>query len=388
MQFKSQLPLIFITAFLDILGMSLLIPVFPDLTAHFHAAEPWTMWTQSIYSIGMFFAGFYVGNLSDKYGRKNILIVTSSFNLLGYILSLAAISLGNVDSLFVFWFYLLARFIAGIGWSGFAVVQAYISDISSPEDKTKNMGLIGAAFGSAFLIGPAIGGILTKIAGIEGIFTISIIIITINLLWIIFWLPEPKQHISEMKNVDIHEWKMSKEIYLLLALGLGAGIGFSVMQSWSGQYYVDRFWFDADTRGYIMSVVGLVSIVFQGFLVKHIRRFLDEARMIQAWLGVLTIGMILLAINSIPLFVFFIVILFPLGMGSFWPSVNALLAKDAGKHAGRVMGMSTSMWGIGGIVGPILTGWLYAGHITLPFWWASVLFWILSVVAFVYLRKS
>lgn len=113
----NQLPLILLTAFLDILGMSLLIPIFPDLTAHFHAAESWTMWIQSIYSLGMFLAGFVVGNLSDTYGRKNMLIVTSILNLLGYIFSLMALSMGNPSATLVFGFYLVARFIAGIGGS-------------------------------------------------------------------------------------------------------------------------------------------------------------------------------------------------------------------------------------------------------------------------------
>lgn len=186
MKFKSQLPLILTTAFLDILGMSILIPVFPDLTAHFNQAESWTMWTQSVYAIGMFFSGFVVGNLSDKYGRKNLLIATSAFNLLGYIVTLLALQFGSTVGIIGFAGYLLARLVAGIGGSGFAVVQAYISDISSPEEKTKNMGLIGAAFGTAFLVGPAIGGTIAQLAGIEGILIVSTIIITINLLWIIF----------------------------------------------------------------------------------------------------------------------------------------------------------------------------------------------------------
>lgn len=387
MKFKSQLPLILATAFLDILGMSVLIPVLPDLTAHFHQAESWTMWTQSVYAIGMFFSGFFIGNLSDKYGRKNLLIVTSSFNLLGYIVTLLALQFGSTVGIMGFAGYLLARLVAGIGGAGFGVVQAYISDISSPEEKTKNMGLIGAAFWTAFLVGPAIGGTIAQLAGVEGILTVSIIIITINLLWIIFWLPEPKHHIDEMPKVDIMEWKMTPEIYFFLGLGLLSNIGFSVMQSGSGQYYADRFSFTADTRGYIMSIVGFVSIVFQGFLVKYVRKYLDERMMMQVGLGILVIGMTLLAANTHPYFIFFIIILFPLGMGSFGPSIGSLLAKDAGKHAGRVMGMNTSISGIGGIVGPILTGWLYAIHITLPFWSASVLFLTLFIATVMYFMK-
>lgn len=142
MKLKSQLPLILTTAFLDILGMSLLIPSFPAITAHFGQAESWSMWTQAIYSFGMFAAGSIVGNLSDKFGRKNMLLVTTTINILGYFATYLALKLGSTVGITGFALYLAARFVAGIGGSGFGVVQAYISDISIGAEKTKNMGMM------------------------------------------------------------------------------------------------------------------------------------------------------------------------------------------------------------------------------------------------------
>jgi DHA1 family tetracycline resistance protein-like MFS transporter len=379
--------LILLTAFLDLLGFSILMPVLPDITEHFHQAESWTMWTQSVYAVGMFFAGFIIGNLSDKYGRKNMLIFTTSINLLGYIVTLIALQFWNTVGIVGFVGYLFARLIAWVGGAGFGVVQAYISDISSPEEKTKNMGLMGAAFGTAFLVGPAIGGLLASFSGIEGILIVSSIIITINLIWIIFGLPEPKHHIEEMPTVDITQWQMSREVYILLFLSMCITIGFSVMQSGSGQYYTDRFGFDADMRGYTMAVVGAISIIFQGFLVKYVRKVFDEYRMFDIGLFLVALGMILLALNPFAFLVFFVVILFPLGMGSLGPSLASLLARDAGKHAGRVMGINTSMTWVGGIIGPILTGGLYAIDITLPFYAAGGLFLVLLVISFLSLKQ-
>lgn len=388
---NKSLLLVLITAFLDILGLSILLPVFPDITAHFHQAESWTMWTQSIYAVGMFFSGIFIGNLSDKFGRKRMLIVTSGFNLLGYIATLIALNIGSTVGIMGFALYLSARVIAGIGGAGFWVVQAYISDISAPAEKTKNMGMMGAAFGTAFLIWPAIGGILASFWWTNWILFVSIAIITINFLWIIFWLPEPKHHLKEMDSVDLKEWTMTNEIYILLVLSVGATIGFSVIQSWSGQFYADKFHFDANLRGYTMAIVWLISIIFQGFLVKYIRKYLNEQRMMQVWLTILTIGMILLALNEYAILVFFIIILFPLGMGSFNPSLSSLLSRDAGKHAGRIMGMNTSVTGIGGIIWPILTWWLYGIHdyeITRPFWASAGLFFLLSLVSILFLKSS
>ncbi|MBP9778992.1 MFS transporter [Candidatus Gracilibacteria bacterium] len=409
---NKSLFLVLITAFLDILGMSILLPVLPDITTHFHQSESWTMWTQSVYAVGMFFSGIFIGNLSDKFGRRRMLIITTGINILGYIATLISLSVGSTAGLIGFAIFLGARIIAGIGGAGFGVVQAYISDISSPETKTKNMGMMGAAFGTAFLIGPAIGGIIAtglgipdKIAtglgipnyiinilnhgwGTTGILYVSIMIITINLLWIIFRLPEPKHHLTEMPNVNLKEWSMTSEIYVLLFLSLGITIGFSVIQSGSGQFYTDKFGFDANLRGYTMAIVGLVSIIFQGFLVKYVRRYLNEERMLQVGLIILSIGMILLASNEYAILVFYIIILFPLGMGSIGPSLASMLSKDAGKHAGRIMGMNTSITGIGGIIGPILTGGLYKFSITLPFWASSGLFLILFMVSIFFIGKN
>ena len=129
MQQKTLLPLILATAFLDLLGFSLFIPVLPDITAHFGQAESWTMWAQSIYSLGMFFAGAFLGNLSDKFGRKNILLLTTTINIVGYILTLWAIHTEYHIATFGFGLYLFARLVAGIAGAGFGVVQAYIADI-------------------------------------------------------------------------------------------------------------------------------------------------------------------------------------------------------------------------------------------------------------------
>ncbi len=409
---NKSLFLVLITAFLDILWMSILLPVLPDITTHFHQSESWTMWTQSVYAVGMFFSGIFIGNLSDKFGRRRMLIITTWINILGYIATLISLSVWSTAGLIWFAIFLWARIIAWIGGAWFWVVQAYISDISSPETKTKNMGMMGAAFGTAFLIGPAIGGIIAtwlwipdKIATwlwipnyiinilnhwwwTTGILYVSIMIITINLLWIIFRLPEPKHHLTEMPNVNLKEWSMTSEIYVLLFLSLWITIGFSVIQSWSGQFYTDKFGFDANLRGYTMAIVWLVSIIFQWFLVKYVRRYLNEERMLQVWLIILSIGMILLASNEYAILVFYIIILFPLWMWSIGPSLASMLSKDAGKHAWRIMGMNTSITGIWGIIWPILTGWLYKFSITLPFWASSWLFLILFMVSIFFIGKN
>lgn len=164
-------------------------------------------------------------------------------------------------------------------------------------------------------------------------------------------------------------------------------IGFSVIQSGSSQYTADRFGFSADMIGYSLTVVGITSILFQGFLIKYVRKWLTEVQMITTGFAILTLGMFLYAINPFALLVFFIVILFPLGMGMSNPSLASQLSQASPYYSGKVMGLNTSATGVGGIIGPLLVGWLYTLHISFPFWASMGLFAVLTLVTLVYFQQ-
>ena len=354
---KSQLPLILTTAFLDILGIGILIPILPDIIRNFSVAEHWNPYSQGVYSIGMFLWGLLFWRLSDIYGRKNLLVITSWLNLLGYVvlyLSLSAYILPFEASI-LFIIFIGARFISGLWGAGFGVVQAYISDISQPAEKTKNMGLIGAAFGLAFLIGPAIGGLLSK-WGIEYVIIGCILAIAVNFLMIIFRLGEPEKHTAEM-HTEHTPFHFSKEVILLLILSFGGTLAFSSIQSWSSQYYADVFWFNADKIGYTLSLVGLIAVIYQWWLVKYVRRYFTERQMIQIALFLMVVSLTLFAMNRSAFWLFFIIPLFPLAMGSFQPSISSLIASKAGKEVGKVMCTIPLLW-----VLRVSSDLLWSGH--------------------------
>ncbi len=384
------MPLILVTAFLDILGIGILIPVLPDLIKDLWAAEAWTAYSQWIYAVGMFFGWLYFGKMSDVYGRKNMLIATTGLNLLGYIVLLFSLSayvsgFPNLGSYQVWFFlFMIARCVSGLGWAGFWVIQAYISDISTPA-KTKNMWLIGAAFGLAFLVWPAIGGILSQ-WGIEYVIIGCIIAIAINLIQIIFKLPEPSKHVLEM-HVDHEPFRFSETVIVLLILSFWTTLAFSAIQSWSTQYYADVFKFDSTMRGYRLSLVGLIAIIYQGGLVKYVRRIWDEKQMIQISLGIMAVSLALFAWNTSPFWLFFIIPLFPIAMGTFQPSLGSLIANKAWKEVGKVMWYNTSVMSIGNMVGPFLVGTLYASHPTYPFWVSAGIGVLLFLLAYLKLRK-
>lgn len=187
--------------------------------------------------------------------------------------------------------------------------------------------MIGAAFGLAFLIGPAIGGLLSR-WGIEYVILGCIVAITINLILILMVLREPAKHKIEMhtEHVPFH---FSRLMIILFILSFGGTLAFSAIQSGSSQFYKDVFGFSADQIGYTLSLVGLVAIIYQGGLVKYVRQYLTEIEMIQVAIGLMFVSLFLFAVNRDVGFLYPIIALFPIAMGTFQPAINSLIAGKA-----------------------------------------------------------
>lgn len=414
MFWKSQLPLIITTAFLDILGMSLFIPLLPGIITAFWVQGSWAWFSQAVYAIWMFMGGFIFAPLSDKLGRKRMLSYTSILNLLGLIVMLisvwgleantsahhaggevVAILPFSLSSLFsyitpMFVVFLLWRFIGGFGGAGYGVIGAYISDISTAQNRMRNMGLMGAAFGLAFLIWPAISGILSSFGiSVHMILLITIALITLNVILIWTILEEPKEHTIKQENTTNIPFTLSSNLKTLLFLSLWASLAFAAIQSMSSIYYADKFHFTAAEIGYTMAMVWLVSVLYQWYFVKFVRKYFDEISMIHIAFGILTIAFIGFSLNTSPLWLFLWVGLFPLGMWSFNPSLSSLVSKYAWERVGKVMGYNTSVQSIGNIFGPIMAGLLYSvPGSSLPFMVSAGIFIILFIVSFLLRRNT
>jgi MFS transporter, DHA1 family, tetracycline resistance protein len=281
----------------------------------------------------------------------------------------------------LFLVFLLARFVWWLGGAGFSVIQAYIADISSPTERMKNMGLMGAAFGIAFLVGPALSGVLSNFISSRDIIMITFFVIFANVVLIYMFLQEPKKHV-DTNWLHIADFHFSRVVLILLFLSFGSTLAFAAIQAMSTQFYADRFSFSATQIGYTMAMVGLVAVLYQAWLVKYVRRYLDEYQMLTFAFVILVIGFAGFSLNESPVWLFFWVIFFPLGMGSFNPAVGSLLSKTAGKEIGKVMGYNTSIQSIWQIAGPILAGLLYVTPGTnAPFLASAAIFVVLLSIS-------
>ncbi len=246
------------------------------------------------------------------------------------------------------------------------------------------MGLIGAMFGLGFLVGPGIGGIISTISftavGLAGLAAASV-----NLLLIVLLLPEPKKHVP-VDGVHLGAGKRTKLMMSMFILSFVLTIAFSPIQGINSQYNIDLFHFTSQQISYVLILVGFTSVVYQAFLIKYVRKYLNEVSMIRFGLGLLLVAFCLQAVNRSEFWLWVIIPLFPLGMGAVQPAISSIVARDAGHSAGKYLGMNNSYTSLGNIAGPFLAGYLYAHSIFLPYWVSAGLFAAILVASYFLLK--
>src|SRR5690606_12974970 len=182
---RAAIGFIFVTLLIDVMGWGLIIPVMPELISELknipiNEASAYGAWLVSAYALTQFICAPIIGNLSDKFGRRPVLL----FSLAGFGIDYLFLALAPTYG----WLF-VGRVIAGITGASFTTASAYIADVSTPENRAKNFGMIGAAFGIGFIIGPAVGGLLAGL-GIRAPFYAAAILCLLNLLYGYFILPE------------------------------------------------------------------------------------------------------------------------------------------------------------------------------------------------------
>jgi DHA1 family tetracycline resistance protein-like MFS transporter len=363
---------IFITLLIDVIGFGIIIPVMPKLISQLKQVDISTASTYGsllmfAYAFVQFLCAPVLGNLSDKYGRRPVLL----FSLFGF----------GIDYLFLalaptYGWLLVGRIIAGITGASFTTGAAYISDISTRENRAKNFGMIGAAFGLGFIIGPVIGGLLGKL-GPRIPFYAAAALALINWVYGYFVLPEslPKE------NRRAFDWKRANPVGSLLHLkkypaitGLAFSIlliyiaAHSVMSTWSyfGMY---RFNWDEKMVGLSLGAVGIMVALVQGGLIRYINPKLGNEKSIFTGLGLYAFGLLLFGMATQSWMMFVILIPYCLG-GITMPAIQAIMAGHVPPNQqGELQGTITSLMSAAAIIGPLLMNNLfyYFTHSDAPF---------------------
>lgn len=348
-----QYAAIFLTCFIDILGFGIVIPVLPLYAEHFGATALQIGWLIGIFSLAQFFFAPVWGKISDRVGRKPVLLIGLAGTVAGYVLMGLA---QTVTALFV------ARLIAGISGANISAAQAYLADISTPENRARAMGLLGAAFGLGFVFGPALGGWAGATFNYAAPMYIAAGLAAVNAVFVLFRLPEshhpgvadrPAERLfpTLFSHVEKRTFLWSVGGYFLVITG------FSIMTSLFALLLNHRFGLDAKKTGYILAGIGIIGVVIQGGLIGRLVRRCGEPRLALSGAVLMGAGLAWLAFAGSVGSMFAATALVGIGNSLLMPTLSSLASRSAeAEWQGRALGVMQSCGSLARWFGPMIAG--------------------------------
>ncbi len=359
----SPLFLIFLTVFIDMVGFGIIIPVLPLYAQHFHATPVEIGWLTGIYSGMQIIFMPLLGRLSDRVGRRPVLIISLAGTAIGFLIMGWASSLPLLFA---------ARIIDGATGGNISTAQAYIADISTPENRSRSMGVIGAAFGLGFTFGPMIGGIMSHISyGAPFYFAAGLAAVNTVLLY--FILPESlsaehraKPH-QRTRLAAVFQHGDARMFGTIMATYFFSITGFAIMTTLFALFTEKHFGFDARKTGYLFGFIGIISVILQGGLIGRLVKMFGETALARAGLLLLAAALALLPlVPTIPTLLAVCAAL-AIANGLVNPTLNGLASQMIDRSwQGRALGLMQSAGSVGRLIGPLLGGWLLMFDLTKP----------------------
>lgn len=388
------LGVVFLTLFLDLLGFGVILPIQPFYAESFGATATVVTLIGAAYSLMQFLFAPMWGRLSDRIGRRPVVLISIAFAFVGWII------LGFANGLLML---VLARSIAGFGNANLGTVQAMVADVTKPEERARGMGMVGAAFGLGFLFGPIVGGIFGSKFGPQVPAFIAAGLAALNWILAFAILPETRPPSGVVVDAasaghrrSLFPFAAMKEAWAmaglapLLLMAFVYTVGFSLMEA-SLSLFVERQYLDAALVGtteggkqaaflamQVFVVVGLTAVVVQGGLIRPLRKKFAEKSLLL--FGAIAIAVGFAAIAVLPFVVlpfaamFVVTVVIAVGSGVFSPSQSSLLSRSADDaRQGSVLGVGQAAGSLGRIFGPAAAGFLLDLHRSLPFAVGAVL---------------
>lgn len=377
----SPKTIILFTVFLDVLGIGLIIPVLPFYVESFNVSGIVITSLFAVFALFSFFSSPVLGMLSDKFGRRPVLLISLASSAIGWMVFAFS---HTIFGLF------LGRIIDGSAAGNISTAQSYLIDISKDKkEQTKNLGLIGAVFGIGFIIGPLVGGTLSSIS-MKLPFIVVGIMATINTILAYFFLPETNHHrntnkISLNPFLPIIKAFKNKKVLPLYLAWLLFGIAVSLNQSIFALYIARVFSWTVIASGLLMALTGVIISINQAFMLKNVWLKYFKESFLMIWMLIpFAIGYLIMAMQ------FKFAFLFGLIVTAFGHSVmrvvmtSQIIGFSNKNEQGEMMGILASIMSLSMILGPVLGGAVYEIGPSLPF----ILAGIILFITFIFVYKT
>ncbi|HNN13704.1 MAG TPA: MFS transporter [Anaerolineales bacterium] len=377
---NKRLLSIILVVFIDLLGFSLILPLLPYCAEKYGATQFMTGLLVASYAAMQLIGAPLLGRLSDRFGRRPVLLASVFGTFIGFLLLGFADSIGTAlanafnpqaANIFVLAILFVSRMVDGLTGGNLSVAQAYISDVTDAQNRSKGLGMIGAAFGLGFIIGPATGGLLSQWGYAVPGFVAAALSLS-NLMLIYFWLPES---LTEEKRAEMPDKKpaitFAALIRALTRPFTGAllttrfffGLAFAIFQTVFSLYALQKFNLQARDTGFILTYVGVLAVIVQGFLIGRLTKRYREDTLIFFSGILMTIALIGWALT--PSVFWLLVVLTPTALSG--GLLNTLLSSTLTKSVqpqeiGGILGLSSAIESSTRIIAPILGGYVLQAY--------------------------
>ena len=367
------MPILFLIVVIDLVGFGLVIPLLPFYATRFDATPQQVTILMAVFSLMSMIAAPFWGRLSDRVGRRPVLMASMLAAALAYLWLAFATQL---------WMVFAARAFAGACAGNIAAAQAYIADVTAPEQRARGMGMIGAAFGLGFIIGPALGGIVAgNDPATADLRTPGLVAAGLSLsafLGVLFVLRESpgvaRRRLAPGRVAALGNALVQPVLSRLLIMFFLVILAFAGMESTFALWAMRQYDWGPAQVGYALTYVGVLSAVMQGGLIGPLTRAWGEERLMLAGLASIGLGLLVLpAAHDLSLLTVALSAL-ALGMGAMQPALNSLISRRAGaERQGEVMGVAQSVGSLSRVLGPLFAGALFTefGRNS-PFLWGAV----------------
>lgn len=388
--FKNKgILIIILTVFIDLVGVGLVIPILP-----YYADESLSLSESTIgqiigiFSLMQFVFAPTLGVISDRVGRKPVIIATSIITGISYLVFSQATSVGLL---------FLARALGGIGGANIGVAQAYISDVVAPENRARAFAYIGAAFGLGFVIGPSLGGVIYEYLGFAWVGYIAAAISFINVILANRYLKESRARVVTTTRAifvnpikDLIRASSNRSIGGLMLITFVFMSAFAMMQAMAALLWKNEYFLSEPQVGFMFAFIGAVAFIIQGGLIGWFQQRISDKMLL--FYGSLLVGIGLTGLSYVPFenfipFEFLFIICMSLGMAFFTPTMSNLLSKFASEdEQGTILGVNQGVSSLARVAGPPIGGLLYEINFHIPFFSGGLTMALVAVSVFFFLK--